>query len=116
MLTVETQELRAALLQTQQQLAMFTRAPAGAPPATPPMWPHVKAPPHSHIRPPPPVYTTIPYTPPAYPPVPANIYQPTPHTAYGQGGRQRRTGVQGRGGQTRNGGKSYAPTTTSPPP
>ena len=53
-LTVETKKLRAALAQTQQQLAMFTRAPAGAPPANPPTWPHVQAPPHSHIPPPPP--------------------------------------------------------------
>ena len=45
-LTVETRDLRAALLQTQQQLEMFTRAPAGAPPATPPTWLHVQAPPH----------------------------------------------------------------------
>ena len=93
-LTVETQELRAALLQTKQQLAMFTRAPAGAPSATPPMWPHTQAPPHSQIPPPPPACTTIPYTPPAYPPVPSNIYQPTPHTAYRRGGRKRLTGGQ----------------------
>ena len=35
-LTVETREIRAALVQTQQQLAMFNRVPAGEPPATPP--------------------------------------------------------------------------------
>ena len=58
-LTVETRELRAALLQTQQQLAMFTRAPAGAPPATLPTWLHVQSPQHSHIPPPPPAYTPI---------------------------------------------------------
>ena len=92
MLTVETQELRAGFLQTQQQLEMFTRAPAGAPPTTPPMWQHVQAPPHAHIPPPPPANTTIPYAPPAYPPVSASIYQPTPHTAYRRGGRQRCTG------------------------
>ena len=62
-LTVETQELRAVLLQTQQQLAMFTRTPAGATPATPPMWPHIKAQPHSNIPPPPPAYTSISYAP-----------------------------------------------------
>ena len=95
---------------------MFKRAPAGAPLATPPMWPHVQAPPHSHIPPLPPAYTPIPYAPTAYPPVPLNIYQPTPHSAYGRGGRQRRTRGQGRGGQTRNGGQSYAPMSTAPPP
>ena len=115
-LTVETRELRAELLQIQQQLEMFTRAQAGAPPATPPMWPHVQAPPHSHILPPPPAYTPIHYAPPAYPPVPANIYQPTPHTAYGRGGKQRRTGGRGRGGQTRNRGQGCAPTAAVPPP
>ena len=98
MLTVETRDLCAALLQTQQQLAMFPRASAGAPPATPSIWPHVQAPPQSHIPPPPPTCKPIPYTPQAYPPVPANIYQPTPHTAYGQGVTQWRTGGQGRGG------------------
>ena len=92
---------------------MFTRAPAGAPPATPPTWPQVQALPHSHIPPPTPACTPIHYTPPAYPPVPENIYQPTPHTAYGWGGRQRRTGGQGRGGRTRNGGQSYVSTTTA---
>ena len=35
-LTVDTRELCAALVQTQQQLEMFTRAPAVAPPANPP--------------------------------------------------------------------------------
>ena len=82
-LTVDTQELYAPLLQTQQQLAMFIRVPAGAPPATPPTKPHVQAP---------------------------------PHTAYGRGVRQRRTGGQGSGGRTRNIGQSYAPTATVPPP
>ena len=62
-LTVEIRELCAALLQTQQQLAMFTRSPACALPATPPTWPHVQAPPHSHITPPPPACTPIPYAP-----------------------------------------------------
>ena len=45
-LTVETRDLRVALLKTQKQLAIFIRAPAGDPPATPPTWPHVQAPPH----------------------------------------------------------------------
>ena len=115
-LTVEAQELYAALLKTQQQLAMFTRAPSGTPPATPQTWPYVQAPPYSHIPPPPPAYTPIHYAPPAYPPVPLIIYQPTPHTAYGRGVRQRCTGGRGRGGQTRNGGKDYAPTAAAPPP
>ena len=39
---------------------MFTRASDGAPPATPPTWPHVQAPPHAHIPLPPPAYTPIP--------------------------------------------------------
>ena len=95
---------------------MFTRAPSGAPPATPSTWTHVQAPPHSHIPPPPPACTPIPYAPTAYPPVPPNIYQPTPHTAYGRGGRQRRTVSQGRGSRTRNRVQSYAPTATEPPP
>ena len=115
-LNVETRELCAALLQTQQQLEMFTRAPAVAPPATPPTCPHVQAPPHSHIPLPPPAFTLIPYKPPEYPPVPANIYQKTPYTAYGWGGRQWRTVSQGRGGRRRNEGKSYAPTAPAPPP
>ena len=91
-LSVETREIRAALLQKQQQLAIFTRAPAGAPPTNPPTWPHVQEPPHSHIPPSPPACTTIPYAPKVYPTVPPNIYQPTPNTAYVRGGRQRRTG------------------------
>ena len=91
-LTVETRELRAALLQTQQKLAIFTRSPAGAPTATPPMWPHVQAPPHSHMPLPPPAYTPITYAPPSYPPAPAKIYKPKPHTVYRRGGRQRCTG------------------------
>ena len=95
---------------------MFTREPAGVPPATPPTWPHVQAPPHSHIPLPPPACTPIPYAPTSYPPVLLNIYQPTPHTAYGRGSIQRRTGGQGRGGRTRNGRQSYAPTATAPPP
>ena len=73
-LTVETRELHAELAQTQQQLAMFTRAPAGYPPENPPTWPHVKEPPHYHIPPPPPACTPIPYAPTAYPPVPTKIY------------------------------------------
>ena len=105
-LTVETRELRAELAQTQQQLAMITRSPVGAPPANPPTWPHVQASPHSQIPPPPPACKPIPYAPTAYPPVWPNIYQPTPHTTYGHGGRQRRTCGRGRGGRTRNEGKS----------
>ena len=73
-LNVETIEFRAALAQTQQQLAMFTRAPAGSPPAIPPTWPHVQAPPHSHIPTPPPACTPIPYAPRVHPPVPPKIY------------------------------------------
>ena len=92
---------------------MFTRAPSGAPPATPPTWLHVQAPPHSHIAPPPPAYTPIPNAPTSYPLVPENIYQPTPHTAYGRGGRQHCTRGRGRGGRTRNGGQSYVSTTTA---
>ena len=46
-LTVETRELHAALLQTQQQLAMFTRALDGAPPATPPTFRTCK---HHHMH------------------------------------------------------------------
>ena len=80
-LTVETRELRTALAQTQQQLEMFTRAPAVAPPVNPPTWPHVQAPPHSQITPPPPACTPIHYAPTAYSTVPPKIYQPTPHTA-----------------------------------
>ena len=115
-LTVETRELRAALAQTQQQLAIFTRAPAGAPPANPPTWPHVQAPPHSHITPLTPAYAPIPYAPTAYPMVPLNIYQPTQQTIYRRGGRKWRTGGRGRGGRTCNGGQSYAPTATAPQP
>ena len=94
---------------------MFTIAPAGAPPANPPTWPHVRAPPHPHIPSPPPAFTPIPYAPIAYPRVPPNIYQPTQHTTYGRVGRQRRNGGLGRCGRTRNGGQSYAPTATAPP-
>ena len=103
-LTMETKKLRAALAQTKQQLAMFTRAAAGAPPENPPTWPHVQAQPHSHIPTPPPACTTIPYSPTAHPTILPNIYQSTPHTTYGRGGRKRRTGGRERGGQTRNGG------------
>ena len=114
-LTVDTRELHAALAQTQQKLEMFTRAPAGATPATPPTWPLVQAPPYSQIPYPLPDCTPIPYATTAYPPVPPNIYQPTPHTSYGRGGRQHHTGGPGRGVRTLNRGLSYAPMATVTP-
>ena len=92
MLMVETKEIRETLAQTQQHIEIFTGAPAGSPPTTPPTWLHMQAPPHSHIPPPPPACTPIPTAPTPYPPFPPNIYQPTPHTAYGRVVRQRHTG------------------------
>ena len=69
-LSVETRELREALLKTQHQLAMSTRQPIGATPTAAPTWPHVPAqPPPTYIPPTqPPIYAPTGYAPAPPPP------------------------------------------------